>query len=294
MEHIRLAGKGMEALIQFRGGQIVSCRTAEGREILWQADPSVWNQHAPILFPVCGRLLNGTVQIGGKASSMTIHGFAQNAYFIPVRHGEDFVELELVRTEEIRRQYPFDFVFRVIYILNENGYRTVFLAENRSEKAMPFCVGGHPGFICPMEEGTAFEDYELVFPEQEDGWNALVRHDGCLDGGETLACLRDAGIIPLKHAWFDEKDTLVLTHLRSRSVKLLNRKSKRGLRMDFPKMEVLAVWSRPGARADYVCLEPWHGMPDTADATGRFEDKPFVTILQPGESWQGHFEVTLI
>ena len=64
--------------------------------------------------------------------------------------------------------------------------------------------------------------------------------------------------------------------------------------LDFPKMEVLAVWSKPGAHADYVCLEPWHGMPDMADATGRFEDKPFATILAPGEAWQAEFEAALI
>jgi len=30
------------------------------------------------------------------------------------------------------------------------------------------------------------------------------------------------------------------------------------------------------------------------DATGNFEDKPFVTLLEPGKAWQGSFEVTLI
>ena len=294
MELIRLAARGMEALVQPRGAEIVSCKTAEGREILWQADPSVWNQHAPVLFPVCGNIRNKTLRIGGEPYQMTMHGFCRDADFSTVRKGADFVELELRVSEEIRRMYPFDFVFRVIYVLGGNGYRTVFLVENRSDRRMPFCVGGHPGFICPMEAGAGYEDYELVFPEKEDGWNALVASGGFLDGGETLPCLRDTGKIPLKHAWFDEKDTLVLTHLRSRGVKLINRCSGHGLRMDFPKMEVLAVWSMPGAGADYVCLEPWHGIPDTADATGRFEDKPFATLLQPGESWQGYFEVTLI
>lgn len=49
--------------------------------------------------------------------------------------------------------------------------------------------------------------------------------------------------------------------------------------MDFPKLEVLAVWTRPGQHADYLCLEPWHGMPARSEDSGPFEDKLFVTLL---------------
>ena len=120
-----------------------------------------------------------------------------------------------------------------------------------------------------------------MFLEKEDGWNALAPGGGCIDGGETLECLRDEGKIPLNHAWFDERDALILTHVKNRFVHLVHKETKRGIRFDYPKMEVLGIWTKPGANADYVCLEPWHGMPDTADASGNFEDKPFVTILAP-------------
>lgn len=282
------------AKIQLRGGQIASWKTPDGRERLWQADPAVWAQHAPVLFPVCGSVKDGVISIGGEKYAMPKHGFTRNPDFRLVRKGSDFAELVLTPTEESRPLYPFEFAFHVTYTLKENGYRTAFLVENLSDRPMPFCVGGHPGFICPMEPDSRFEDYELLFPEKEDGWNALAPGGGYIDGGETLECLRDEGRIPLRHEWFDTRDALVLTHVKSRSVLLVRRGTRNGLRFDFPKMEVLAVWSKPGAHADYVCLEPWHGMPDTADATGRFEDKPFVTILAPGEAWQGEFEATLI
>ena len=294
MENIRLSFQGAQAEVQLRGAQMASYRTPEGREIIWQADPAVWAQHAPVLFPVCGSVKNERIRIAGQEYPLVKHGFTRNPDFRVVRQGEDFVELVLEPTEESRPQYPFDFAFHVIYTLQPHGYRTTFLVENRSDRVMPFCAGGHPGFICPMEEGAAFEDYDLVFPEKEDGWNALAPGGGCIDGGETLECLRDEGRIPLTHDWFDPRDALILTHVKSRSVCLVNRNTGRGLRFDFPKMEVLAVWSKPGAKADYVCLEPWHGMPDTVDATGNFEDKPFVTLLEPGKAWQGSFEVTLI
>ena len=293
-EMIRLKSGGATADIQLRGGEIASWRTPGGREIIWQADPAIWGQHAPILFPVCGAVKNGRIRIAGKEYPMAKHGFTRNAPFLPVRRGEDFVELVLVPTEESRSSYPFDYELRLIYTLEPDRLDARFVVENRSKETMPFCIGGHPAFVCPMEEGAAFEDYALEFPEEEDGWNALAPGGGCLDGGETLVCLAQEGRIPLRHRWFDEKDALVLTRVKSRSVWLLNRNSGRGLRMDYPKMEVLAVWSKPGAGADYVCLEPWHGMPDTVDATGNFEGKPFATLLAPGQAWQGGFRVMLI
>ncbi len=294
MEKILLKRGKATAEIQTKGAQIASYRTEEGREVIWQADPAVWPQHAPVLFPVCGKVTDDRIMMNGKTYPMTKHGFSQNAEFNVVRKGADFAELALSSTEESRPMYPFDFTFTVAYTLTEDGYRTTFRVENRSKEIMPFCTGGHPAFICPMEEDTAFEDYELIFPEKEDGWNALVASDGRLDGGETLACLRGEGRIPLRYDWFDTRDTLVLTHLKSRSVKLVHRTSGKGLRLDFPKLEVLAVWTMPKAHAKYVCLEPWHGIPDTVDASGRFEDKSFATLLKPGETWEASFVVTLL
>ena len=294
MERIRLSREGAEAVVCTRGGEMVSCRTAEGRELLWQADPRVWDQSAPILFPVCGVVKDGVIRIGGKPFPMPMHGFAQGADFQLLRKGEGFVELGLFPTEKIRACYPFNFAFHVTHTLNRNGYRTDFLVQNHSDQPMPFCVGGHPGIICPMEAGAAFEDYDLVFPEREDGWNTRVLPGGFAGGGEVLQCLKEQGRIPLDHTWFDEKDTLLLTHLRSRSVQLRHRVSGHGIQMDFPNMEVLAVWSKPGAGANYVCLEPWHGLPDPPETDGCFEQKAFVTVLAKEEAWQASFEIRTI
>ena len=35
-------------------------------------------------------------------------------------------------------------------------------------------------------------------------------------------------------------------------------------------------------------------VPGQVTESGRFEDKPFVTLLQPGHSWQGGYDVQLI
>ncbi len=291
--NIKLKYGATTAEIRRKGAQMVSFKGNDGREVMWQADPEIWPNYAPVLFPVCGMPKDEKVIIDGVTYPMAKHGFTRNPDFEVARVGDDFVELVLTPTEESRPQYPFDFAFHVVYTLRENGFRTDFIVENKSNKVMPFCVGGHPGFIVPMEADASYTDYQLVFPEQEAGRNLLVPGGRLVDGEETIPFV-DGKILPLSHDLFDDRDALVFPDLHSRSVDLVHKKSGKGLRFRYPKMEVLAVWSMPKKNGDYVCLEPWHGMPGQVSESGRFEDKPYVTLLAPGRSHQCGYDVELI
>ncbi len=293
MSNIQLKYGNTTAVIRQKGAQMISFKGEDGREVIWQADPEVWPNYAPVLFPVCGMPKGEQVIIDGFSYPMAKHGFSRNPEFAIGKVGEDFVELVLTPNEESRPQYPFDFVFRVIYTLRDNGFRTDFVVENHSDRVMPFCVGGHPGFIVPMEEGAAYTDYQLVFPKAEAGRNLLVP-GGQLVNGEEIIPFIDGKILPLSHDLFDDRDALVLPDLNSRSVDLVHKNSGKGLRFSYPKMEVLAVWSMPKKNGDYVCLEPWHGMPGQVDESGKFEDKPYVTLLAPGMSHLCGYDVELI
>lgn len=293
MSNIKLVCGATTAEIRTKGAQMVSFKGNDGREVMWQADPAVWANSAPVLFPVCGMPKDEQVIIDGVTYPMAKHGFTRNPDFEVVKVGDDFVELVLTPTEESRPQYPFEFAFHVIYTLRENGFRTDFVVENKSDRVMPFCVGGHPGFIVPMENGSAYTDYQLVFPCKEEGRNLLVPGGRLVDGEEIIP-FENGTTLALDHALFDDRDALVFPTLHSRSVDLVHKDTGKGLRFRYPKMEVLAVWSMPRKNADYVCLEPWHGMPGQVTESGRFEDKPFVTLLQPGMSHQCGYDVELI
>ena len=51
---------------------------ASGAQMLWQGDPAVWPRRAPILFPYCGKLVNGSFTVEGKTYAGGQHGFARD------------------------------------------------------------------------------------------------------------------------------------------------------------------------------------------------------------------------
>lgn len=261
MANIVLSNGTCTAQVQLRGAQMASFRGKDGREVMWQADPNVWAQHAPVLFPVCGSVKDNQISIGGVTYPMTKHGFTRNPDFTVCSQGQDFVDLVLTPTEESKPMYPFNFAFHVVYTLLENGYTTTFRVENHDSKVMPFCVGGHPGFNCPMEDGASFEDYQLVFPQVEEGKNALAPGGYLIDGYEFLPTFQGSTTLPLEHALFDQRDALIFTELKSRSVNLVHNRTGKGLHFAFPDMEVLAVWTKPGANATTCAWSPGTACP---------------------------------
>lgn len=293
-EFVTISNAGYTAKIRLSGAQIVSLTTPEGREVIWQGDPAVWPQHSTILFPICCSPKDGQVIIDGQAYPMNKHGFTKTAPFRVAKLGDDFVELVLTPDETTRACYPFDFVFHAAYTLLEGGYTTTFLIENLSDKPMPFCVGGHPGFMCPMAEGERFEDYRVIFDESEEGQHALLDQDGIITGYEQLPFFCNAKEMPLDYSYFDRWDTIIMRDLKSRGVHLVHKDTGRGLRMTFPKLPALALWTATGKRAPYLCIEPWLGLPAATDESGVLAEKPYAVTLQPGRCYKTWFTTTLI
>ena len=52
-----LENERLKASIHEKGAELCSLiGLSDGTEYVWQADPAIWGRHAPLLFPVIGRL----------------------------------------------------------------------------------------------------------------------------------------------------------------------------------------------------------------------------------------------
>ena len=271
------------------GAELISFRDENGKEYVWQAEPDIWAEHNPVLFPVVGRTINNSVKINGKPYNIGLHGFASKKKFKAVAENECSVMFVLTDDADTFENYPFHFVLNVTHRVTETGYITEYFVENTGENVMPFCIGAHPGFNC---EGD-FTKWSVVFEKCEDTWAYILDDRKCLSEKNKEHTLNGTDTIHLDHSIFDRVDTLHFKELKSESVKLINEDGK-GVKVDFSGFPMLGLWTAVNKNAPYLCIEPWHGCGAFEDETGELSDKPYCIMLKPGEYKKLSYKVTVI
>ena len=130
---IQLENERISVTILTKGAELASIKNKKtGIEYLWQADPTYWGRHAPVLFPVVGRLKEDSYQVDGKSYPMNQHGFARDGDFEIVEQDDSSVTLELGAATETKRVYPFDFKLKIQYRLVGETVTTHYTVENPS------------------------------------------------------------------------------------------------------------------------------------------------------------------
>ena len=276
------------------GGELTSF-VKNGAEYVWYGHEEHWSGQAPCLFPVVCRPLEDRVIIDGTSYAMKKHGFARKAAFTPVEVKADSVTFRLTQSDETKECFPFDFDLDITHSVTENGFTTEYKVTNKSENTMPFCIGGHPGFNCPLKDGEKFEDYSLVFDNAE----GAVAHNCDLDAGgymspdmPELDYIKD-GKMDLIYDRFDF-DAVVVENLPVKKVNLVNRNTGHGVRFEFDSFDAIGFWTPIKMSSPFICLEPWNGLPGGLDETSEFTSKKYVKTLAPGESFTTAYTATAI
>ena len=290
---ITLRRGGLTAEAETMGGELVSLRDRQDTEYIWNGDPAYWPGRNPTLFPIVGGLKDGTVRCKGAPYHMGRHGFARDSVFSVEDRGENFIVFGLRESPETLAQYPFRFCLKVRHQLLEDGFSTSFEVENTDSVALPYCIGAHTAFRCPLGEGERFEDYRIALDQAEDTPSRLLDQRGCIrhDGWEDV--LHGTGTIDLDHTLFDRLDTVILERPRSRGVSLRHRETGRGVHLDFSEFPMVAFWTKAGSTAPFICLEPWHGCAALDNESGAMEEKPHCISLAPGEKKTLTYTVTI-
>lgn len=271
--------------IKHAGAELCSIKNNKGIEFMWQAEP-VWPRHAPILFPIVGRLKNDLHSIAGNDYILTQHGFARDKTFELVNSVANEITFLLSADEETLSRFPFKFELYVTYTLLENIVAVNYKVINKSETRMPFSIGAHPGFCCPINSNESFEDYEMAFSENELLETALLENG--LFSGENEVLNKDGKNIPLNKNTFD-KDALVFENLKSKHVSLQSKKSGAFVKMSLDGFPFLGIWAKPAA--PFVCIEPWCGLADSTDANGNLFEKKGINLLEPGKEFNRTYTI---
>mgnify|MGYP000677744186 CR=1 FL=1 len=89
----------LEVTINTKGAELASLKTS-AMEFMWQADPAVWSRHAPILFPIVGRLKDHEYNYKGELYKMNQHGFVRDTHFKVIKKSENNILFEQVATSK--------------------------------------------------------------------------------------------------------------------------------------------------------------------------------------------------
>lgn len=285
---VEIGSAHLSAAIDPFGAELTHLRDAEGRELMTDADPAFWTGHAPLLFPIVGRLNGDVLRIDGRDYPMTQHGFARRSPFALVERMPAGATFLLEDSAATRAVYPRAFAVRVTYTIVGATLAIDVGIENReAARMLPASFGFHPAFAWPLPYGHPRADHRIVFDADEP--DALpTLSDGCIATATRRSPL-DGRTLPLTDAVFED-DALIWDAVRSRAVRYGAPGGPR-LRVDFPDTPMLGIWSKPGAA--FVCIEPWHGIADPVGFTGEMTQKPGIFTLAPGETRTVTMAVTL-
>lgn len=271
------------ASIDSLGAQLISYQDADGQEYIWQRDPKYWANCSPILFPAVGRVRNGKTLINGTWYEMPLHGFVKTTEFELISQTPTQVVLSMSDSETTRKMYPFAFCLEVSYSLADGVLTMECKVKNTDSRELPFFIGTHPGFVCPLKDGEKFEDYVLEFEKTETcGYRAFDGANNQFDMTGYKPFPGDGIQIPLTYdllmndaIWFDKPV--------SRSVSIKNPSTGTGVSVAYPDYDTVAFWTAAEKQAPYVCVEPWNGSAACSDEDNEFIHKNHLQTLQPGD-----------
>lgn len=270
-EQLKISNGIITAVISTKGAELKSV-VKDGTEILWDGNPDIWSGQAPLLFPICGGVKDDKYIFEGKEYTLEKHGFARKSEFQVERAEEAFATFILRSNEETKKRYPFDFELRVTYTLVDSKIDVAYSVKNVGNGNMYFSIGAHEGYACT----GGVEEYSLIFDKEEDfACNIL---DGNLLEYNTYS-VGEGRELPLKYDFFDI-DALTFLNLKSRGVDLVHRPTGKSLRVEFEGFDYLFVWTKPKAYANYICIEPWCGIPDFVDSDFDITKKRGIVKLE--------------
>ena len=274
--------------IDSHGAELKSLVKKEtGAEYMWCADAKYWGRTSPVLFPVVGNVSGKQYRTKGKTFDMGQHGFTRDMEFTLESQTDNEIWFVLRSNEETLAKYPYEFVLKLGYRLDGAKVEVLWHVENPSEEELPFAIGGHPAFYCPVTSGGKQSDCYIQFDIA--GSLKCSTIDGYLVGDRVDTYELEDGMLRIDEHLFDN-DALIIEKQNIKKVSLCDPKKQAFLtiEMDAP---LFGIWRPADPGAPFVCIEPWYGRSDRIGYAGELRDREYENVLAAGENWDAGYTI---
>lgn len=272
------------------GGELVSILLKKDKiEYLWQANPEYWKFHAPICFPIVGKLIDDKYLLDDDSYKMTVHGFARDMIFDVLNVENDELSFKLKANNETLNIYPYDFELTIRYKLVKNTVIVSYEVKNNDDCDMYFSIGAHTAFNCPINNKFKFDDYYLYFDCEEQIEPFMLKNGQLLD--KRRAILKNTKRLPISYDLFQD-DVIILDNLKSKKVSIVSDKDNHSVTVLFDDFPYFAIWSKPTG-APFVCLEPWFGLPDLLGTSVQLRNKKGIQKLNSNSIFKCNYKIII-
>lgn len=282
MARYRLENDAIRIEIDSHGAELKSLVKKEtGTEYMWCADPEYWGRTSPVLFPLVGNVSGKQYRTKGKTYDMGQHGFARDMEFTLESQTDNEIWFVLRSNEETLAKYPYEFVLKLGYRLDGAKVEVLWHVENPSEEELPFAIGGHPAFYCPVTSGVKQSDCYIQFDVA--GPLKCSTIDGYLVGDRVDTYALEDGMLRIDEHLFDN-DALIIEKQNIKKVSLCDPKKQVFLTIELDA-PLFGIWRPADPGAPFVCIEPWYGRSDRIGYAGELRDREYENVLAAGENW---------
>lgn len=253
-------------------------------EFLWQADEAYWARHAPVLFPIIGKVKDNRYEVDGQEYQLSQHGFARDLPFTTQNVTSNSASLYLKNNEVTKEKYPFDFSLQINYILHYDSITVSYEILNPShEETLYYSIGGHPAFNMThtaSDSREEFDDVTFTFEPSGQYLQIPLNKDGLTV--PSKAKYVEVDNVTVKHASF-KNDALIYQISRQTEIVLIDHSADVEIRVKPNRMDFVGIWSPYPKRAPFVCIEPWSGVADPEDSSGVLSEKYTIHELLPSQ-----------
>lgn len=295
MSYYQISNEKIIIQVDRMGAELKSLKKKDTNvEYMWEGDPQYWKRTSPVLFPIVGSLNHGAYLHEGKSYPMGQHGFARDMEFQLKSQSENQLWFVLESDAQTLEKYPYAFVLEIGYELEESSVIVKWKVKNSSDSRMYFSIGGHPAFCCPIAEGERQEDYRIWLDAEERSGKSEIL-SGVIKNGlmsrEQAAYQLEDGCLQVTEHLFDQ-DALVLEHHQAQKAALVRPDGSHYLTVSFDA-PLFGIWSPPGKKAPFICIEPWYGRCDSLDFEGSWQEREWGQCLEAGEIFEADYRITV-
>ncbi|WP_062356914.1 aldose 1-epimerase family protein [Bacillus kwashiorkori] len=285
--------KNSDLLVEIRelGAEIVQIKNLHNDlAYIWHGDPKYWSGHAPVLFPIVGNVANGEIRVDGITYQLKNHGFARKETFELVSQNNTTAQFKLISSERTLSVFPYHFELVITYTLANNQLNIDYLVNNIDSRDIYFQLGTHTAINCPINKESAFQDYFLDFEEPETLIRYFMAEGNVFKENESEIVIEDETLLPLNHSLFYD-GSLIMKETNSNKVTLKNYLTDHQVVFTYTNFPTMVLWQPKDA--PFICIEPWHGYPDTEGFIGEFKERDKVISLQPNQRFQASLHLQI-